>query len=73
MFSYQIFDLVQLVRCKAVISGKGHRTNPEFGFITRTGDVDVGGLVFFIAIKLKAIAASRNPDRWHEINANAAS
>jgi hypothetical protein len=43
MFSYQIFDFIQLMRGEAVISGEGHRTNPEFGLITRTGYVDVGG------------------------------
>jgi hypothetical protein len=72
MFPYQIFYFVQLVRDEAVISGKRHRADPEFGFITCTRDVDVGGLVSFIAIKLKAIATSRNPDRWHEIRMAAA-
>jgi len=65
MFSYQIFDFVQLMRGEAVVSRKRHWANPEFGFITAPGDVDVRGLVPFIAIELEAIAASRNLDCRH--------
>jgi hypothetical protein len=67
MFSYQIFDFVQLMRGKAIVSRKRYRGDPELGLITPADDVDVGGLVSFVAIKLKSIAASRNLDRWHRM------
>jgi len=67
MFSYQIFDFIQLVRGEAVVSRERHWAEPELGLIAAADDVDVGGLVSFVTIELKAIAASRNLDCRHGI------
>jgi hypothetical protein len=73
MFFYQFFDSVQLIRGEAVISRERHRADPEFGFVPAAGDVDMGGLVPFVAVELEAIAASRNLNCRHGIKMPAAS